>query len=503
MSTRVSVQRVQKFCTLWTHDTGYSSDDVVFNVDRFKELGFVNGSLAQIILPRQGQGTAVRDFQNDNHVNGADKTRPDSSFKSKAQSHHDQPVFRPRSDSMTLTFDEAGVRIPGTTRIDAQRSYVFVVKDASPELKARYATLQISVSNAVASAFGLRNRMQVLIATADETEHSASHVEISFKDEYLSRADMWRMAISELAQRTIYRDQRLLFLSTIKATVKNVWINGQRRRSGYFSASTKPIFRSESARFILFIQMSREMWDFDSEGAGEIMFNKVIHGFLPELFKNWIAINAHHLVTIVMFTRLEYEAEAVDRPLARAGKPGAQGLPDSPRDFYRVVVSEMSSNDWIKILYQLKKEFRTFLRDVSIQRVNTAGMNEPDFEFESTKAHAPEYVIAGKPTAASDGNVLEAINLASSQFARDYIDRDLVRTGVSVAVITAGRVDEINCGTCVLISNRHWSVRSRLQYAETHNGHTHRRWHWNRPCLSLPNAAPFCSTVQIPQPQTH
>jgi hypothetical protein len=438
MSTRASVQRVQKFCTLWTHDASYSSEDVVFNLDRFKELGFDNGSLAQIILLRQGQGTAVRDFQDGSHITEEAKTRPDSPFKPKAHSHHDHPVLRPRSDSMTLTFDEAGVRIPGTKRIEVQRSYVFVVNDAPPELKARYASLQISVSNAVASAFGFRNRMQVLIATADEVEHSASHVEISFKDEYLSRADIWRMAISELAQRTVYRDQRLLFLGTIKATVKNVWINGQRRRSGYFSASTKPIFRSESARFILFIQMSREMWDFDSEGAGEIMFNKVINGFLPELFKNWISINAHHLVTIVMFTRLEYEIEAGARPLARVGKPGVNGLPDGPRDFYRVVVSEMSSNDWIRILYQLKKEFRTFLRDVSIQRATGFRKDEHDFETGKTTVDAPEYVIAGKPTAASDGNVLEAINLASSQFAKDYIDRDLVRTGVSVAVITAG-----------------------------------------------------------------
>lgn len=435
MSTRDYYPRVQKFCTLWTHDTSYSSEDVVFNLDRFKELGFVDGSLAQIILPRQG--TAVRDFQDRKNIDVA-TISADSPSKSKASNQHDQQILRPRRGSMTLTFDESGVRVPESRRIDAQWSYMFVVKDASPELKARYAGLQISVSNAVAAAFGFRNRMQVLISTADESEHSASHVEISFRDEYLSRADMWRMAISELSQRTVYRDQRLLFLGTIKATVKNVWIDGQRRKSGYFNASTKPIFRSESARYILFIQMSREMWDFDSEGAGEIMFNKVIHGFLPELFKNWLSINAHHLVTIVMFTRLEYETDTGARPLARAGKPGVGGLPDGPRDFYRVVVSEMSSNDWIKILYQLKKEFRTFLRDVSIQPVTVVGLDGQQLRKGASSVESPEHVIVGKPTSSSEGNVLEAINLASSQFARDYIDRDLVRTGISVVVITAG-----------------------------------------------------------------
>jgi len=47
-------------------------------------------------------------------------------------------------------------------------------------------------------------------------------------------------------------------------------------------------------------------------------------------------------------------------------------------------------------------------------------------------------VIAGRPTVAAKGNILEAINLASSQFAQDYIDRDLVRTGISLVIITAG-----------------------------------------------------------------
>ena len=82
---------------------------------------------------------------------------------------------------------------------------------------------------------------------------------------------MWRLAISELSQRTVYKDQKFLFLDSIKATVKNVYMNGEKKRSGYFSSSTKPIFRSESARYVVFIQMSSEMWEFDVEGGNEIM----------------------------------------------------------------------------------------------------------------------------------------------------------------------------------------------------------------------------------------
>ncbi|KAK3077053.1 hypothetical protein LTS18_011341, partial [Coniosporium uncinatum] len=325
-------------------------------------------------------------------------------------------------------------------------------------MKKKYPGLQISLAKSVADAFGFRNRTQVVVATAEKQAHSASHVEISFRDEYLARGDMWRLAIAELSQKTVYQDQKLLFMGTIKATVKNVYVNGQKKRSAYFAPDTKPIFRSESARFVLFLQMSREMWEFDVEGSGEIMFNKVINGFLPELFKNWQKIHARHLVSIVMFTRVEYG----NTHGADAGFFSATPRPGEPayKDFYRVVVSDMASVDWVKILYQLKKEFRDFLRDVSIMDTQAAcAFVTKSSSDDNESSKRPEYIITGNPSIASRGNMLEAINLASSQFSQDYIDRDLVRTGVSIVVVSPGTgVFEVDYSTLkhtteVLISN--------------------------------------------------
>ena len=235
---------------------------------------------------------------------------------------------------------------------------------------------------------------------------------------------MWRLATSELSERTVYKDQKLLFLSTVRATIRNIYIDGKSTMSGYFATDTKPIFRSESARYILFIQMSKEMWDFDTEATGDIMFNKVIHGFLPELFKKWMSINAHHVVSIILFARLQYQEQRRQPGIAEGTRHKAFGQ-TGYQDYYRVVVSDMASNDWINILDQLKREFQSFLREISI-------------EMDDLAADGPKPVIVGKPCEAPKGNLLEAINLASSQFSRDYIDRDLVRTGISIIVITAG-----------------------------------------------------------------
>lgn len=269
----------------------------------------------------------------------------------------------------------------------------------------------------------------------------ASHVEITFRDEYLTRADMWGLIVSALANKAIYKDQRVSFM-TIKAVVKDIFVQGQKATSAFFDTSTKPIFRSESARYILFIQMSKEMWDFDADGTGEIMFGKVINGFLPELFKRWEQLGVKHLVTIVLFTRLEYEKgltagffntekDTSDHSMSFVDET-------SYRDFYRVVVSDVVSASWASILSQLKTEFKVFLRDVSIRQPNTGQYLSLGTGLAAASTDLPKHIIVGRPSTAIRGNILEAINLASSQFSCDHIDRDLVRTGVSIAVVTPG-----------------------------------------------------------------
>lgn len=240
------------------------------------------------------------------------------------------------------------------------------------------------------------------------------------------------MVVTEMKGKGVYQGQQILFLGTIKATVRNIYIRGRRVPSAYFANTTRPIFRSESAKFVLYIQMSREMWDFDTEGTGGIMRSKVITGFLPELFKRWKKMNARHLVSIVLFTRVEYDEKYQIGDQSCAVDHHGQRY----RDFYRVVVSETDSGEWTTILNQLKTEFNLFLRDILLAPT-TANNHDPKNPLpESTDSVTP--VIAGRPASALHGNVLEAINLASSQFSEDYVDRDLVRTGLSIVIITPG-----------------------------------------------------------------
>ena len=276
----------------------------------------------------------------------------------------------------------------------------------------------------------------------DEPVNRASHVEIIFRDEYLTRADMWRLVVAVLSNKMIYKGQRIWFMGTIKALIQNIFVHGQKVQSAFFDASTKPIFRSESARYVIFIQMSKEMWDFDADSTGEITFSKVINGFLPELFTRWKQRNVKHLISIVLFTRMIYE-ESHTKEYGFDEAKSNRSLTfttenTSHEDFYRVIVSDMAGGEWDDILNQLKLEFKVFLRDVSITRPEELRHQPFGTGLSARSSPPPEYVIAGHPSTALRGNILEAINLASSQFSCDHIDRDLVRTGVSIVIITPG-----------------------------------------------------------------
>ncbi|WYZ46222.1 hypothetical protein EsH8_IX_000447 [Colletotrichum jinshuiense] len=415
-SSSVKQRRLERRCTVSVNE-GYSRDEVLLSPELVK--GDVRpGSLVAItVLKTEGDKTAAKDHAN-------------------------------RGGNAAAAAGASG----GAGQADAPaegaalgKQYFFVAKEMSKELKSRLPNVDIYVVKHIADAFGMKKGAHVLLTPvdADNPATAASHVELSFKDQYLSRSDMWRLAIGELSERTVYKGQSILFMGTIKAQVTAVFVDGRKTHSAFFTRNTRPIFRSESARYVLFIQMAREMWDFDSEGSGEILFNKVVNGFLPALFKKWAKLKAKHLVSIVLFARVEYDTglttELASNTLHGDYYTGAQISGDRRpyKDFYRVVVSEMASGEWTTILNQLKREFNFFRRDISLHHQKAGSAFVPLAEEMGGRGIASNRVKA-ESSLAMQGNFLEAINLASSQFAHDYVDRDLMRTGISIVVISPG-----------------------------------------------------------------
>lgn len=414
-SARLSITSLtRRQCTLWVHDEMFSREEILLNQSAFGENEVKVGDVVEILPMR-----ASRDVVHSS-------LKLDGIAKAARENHADL--------SSIFSVDGAS-----KFKTPLQNRCLFVVKPFPQDIKTRHPQLEVSVTNNVANIFGFKNRTQVLLSIVDREQCAASHVDITFRDQFMVRSDMWRLVMSELVDKIIYKGQKIMFQGSVKATIKNIFIREKKVLSGYFSPHTIPVFRSESAKYVLFIQMSREMWDFDSEGTGDILFSRVINGFLPELCKRWANSDAKHLVTIVLFTRVEYDASAYSS-LSNVNSGNLKNAPcpnHAPtRDFYRVVVNDIASGHWTTILDELKKNFRTFLRDVSILKTDDIDSGAGNDINISPKPHTA--TIAGHPSSALRGNILEAIHLASAHLAFDHIDRDMVHTGTSIIVITPG-----------------------------------------------------------------
>ena len=154
--------RVQKICTLWTHDDNFSRDDVVFNCDKFPELPASPGSLIRLIAIKQT--TAVRDFQalSKSSAKETNQSKADEGARSIRPDSHSR---RSRSHSLMLTLDENGAVVQGGRETDPEKSYIFVAKSMTADLRSKHPNLQISIAEKIAKVFGFRNRTQVIVTT--------------------------------------------------------------------------------------------------------------------------------------------------------------------------------------------------------------------------------------------------------------------------------------------------------------------------------------------------
>ncbi|KAG9342542.1 hypothetical protein JZ751_015921 [Albula glossodonta] len=273
----------------------------------------------------------------------------------------------------------------------------------------------ISVDQTVAQVFKLRAYQDVFINIVDPKDVTLDLVELTFKDQYIGRGDMWRLKKS-LVSTCAYVTQKVEFAG-IRAQASELWVKGEKVTCGYISEDTRVVFRSTSAMVYIFIQMSCEMWDFDI--YGDLYFEKAVNGFLADLFAKWKEKNCSHEVTVVLFSRTFYNAKTIDEfPEILRGSIRQDHEGRFYEDFYRVVAQNERREEWTSLLVTVKKLFIQFPVLVRLQ--------------------GADGFPTGYNSTAAQGNYLEAINLSFNVFDKHYINRNFDRTGQMSVVITPG-----------------------------------------------------------------
>ncbi|XP_040859565.1 GATOR complex protein DEPDC5 isoform X3 [Ochotona curzoniae] len=273
----------------------------------------------------------------------------------------------------------------------------------------------ISVDQTVTQVFRLRAYQDVYVNVVDPKDVTLDLVELTFKDQYIGRGDMWRLKKS-LVSTCAYITQKVEFAG-IRAQAGELWVKNEKVMCGYISEDTRVVFRSTSAMVYIFIQMSCEMWDFDI--YGDLYFEKAVNGFLADLFTKWKEKNCSHEVTVVLFSRTFYDAKSTDEfPEVNRASIRQDHKGRFYEDFYKVVVQNERREEWTSLLVTIKKLFIQY--PVLVRLEQAEGFPQGD---NSTSAQ---------------GNYLEAINLSFNVFDKHYINRNFDRTGQMSVVITPG-----------------------------------------------------------------
>uniref|UniRef100_A0ACB8FYG8 GATOR complex protein depdc5 n=1 Tax=Sphaerodactylus townsendi TaxID=933632 RepID=A0ACB8FYG8_9SAUR len=212
----------------------------------------------------------------------------------------------------------------------------------------------ISVDQTVAQVFRLRPYQDVHVNVVDPKDVTLDLVELTFKDQYIGRGDMWRLKKS-LVGTCAYITQKVEFAG-IRAQAGELWVKSEKVTCGYISEDTRVVFRSTSAMVYILIQMSSEMWDFDI--YGDLYFEKAVNGFLADLFTKWKEKNCSHEVTVVLFSRTFYDAKSInDFPEAQRSSIREDHEGRFYEDFYKVVVQQERREEWTSLLVTIKKLF--------------------------------------------------------------------------------------------------------------------------------------------------
>jgi len=125
--------------------------------------------------------------------------------------------------------------------------------------------MQISILRSLSARVGISHRSLVTVERVTDLDAiEVQDVELSFKNQYIGRSDMWRIHNS-LLDRCVC-GQEVISLGSLRVTIDEVHrvpsegsVASTPVASGLITSRTRLTFRSKSAQLMLMVQLSEEM----------------------------------------------------------------------------------------------------------------------------------------------------------------------------------------------------------------------------------------------------
>lgn len=348
--------------------------------------------------------------------------------------------------------------------------------------------MQVSVLRDTAADFQLAPYNDVMVRFVAKVHVEVDFVEVSLKDQFMSRRDLWYLKKSVVGS-AVYVGKNIRVHGT-RWQVMDIRANGEKVSSGVISEKTKFAFRSRTSRVMWLVQLTPEMWDMANSGK---LYMEIFLNVVQNVLSKWMKHKVSHSLTIIFFARnyypdLEHENEfqssasssgngsgrkrrassGTSRSIRTAAASSAStsknrttddkdrtfpyerrdyfpiGVDENGRhyqDFYKVVAFDSLVTDVQPLLVQLKREMNEFPHACGWRSHPSPYYTPPPPPPTSSAPPSTNNESTprlGVPSFARDGNLLEAINLVLNIFEKHHIDRHLARSGQSVVLFTAG-----------------------------------------------------------------
>lgn len=108
------------------------------------------------------------------------------------------------------------------------------IKSISPDFQQKDT---ISIEQSVANVFQLRTYWDVEVTKVEPKDVSVDLVELLFKDQFVSRSEMWRFS-KELVGSCVYVTKKIS-RSGVRAQVNEIWTKGEKLSCGVISENTR------------------------------------------------------------------------------------------------------------------------------------------------------------------------------------------------------------------------------------------------------------------------